>query len=264
MHQDWQVIGMAKNVQVLNEPVLIEGLPGIGNVGKVAIDFLIEELKAKKLCSLFSYGLPHSVFVNEDDLVELPSIEIYYKRFGKKGKRDMLILTGDVQPLDEAGSYAFCDKVIELAKQFGVKEVITTGGIGLQEIPKKPRVYITGNDGRLVAQYAKNMDIETQIHDVVGPIIGVSGLLLGLGSLRGMPGIALLAETFGHPLYLGVKGAHEILKVLAAKLDLKLNVGRLTKEIEQLEQRTMKRTKDLGAIQDALKSGSKKETIYIG
>jgi len=63
----------------LDKVVFIEGLPGIGNVGKVAVDFIIDTLKAKKLYELFSYTFPHSVFVNEKNLVELPTIEIYYR-----------------------------------------------------------------------------------------------------------------------------------------------------------------------------------------
>ena len=34
----------------LNNPILIEGLPGIGNVGKLAVEHLIEMTKAKKIC----------------------------------------------------------------------------------------------------------------------------------------------------------------------------------------------------------------------
>ena len=32
-----------------NNPVLIEGLPGLGLVGKIALRYLIKQLKAKKL-----------------------------------------------------------------------------------------------------------------------------------------------------------------------------------------------------------------------
>ena len=145
----WQVIQEEKKVPKLRNPVFIEGLPGIGNVGKIAIDFMIEELKAKKLYALFSYTFPHSVFVNENDLVELPSIELYYKKFNGK-KRDLLILTGDVQPVDEVSSYEFCDKLIEIAKKFKSHEIVTTGGIGLQEIPENPRVFITGNGKKII------------------------------------------------------------------------------------------------------------------
>ena len=72
--------------------ILIEGLPGIGNVGKVAVDFLIDELKAKKIYEITSYTFPHSVFVNEDNLVELPVVEVFYKQIKKK---DILLLGGD-------------------------------------------------------------------------------------------------------------------------------------------------------------------------
>src|SRR3989344_1755325 len=257
----WQTIKETDKIPVLRDPVLLEGLPGIGNVGKVAIDFVIQELKAKKIYSLFSYTFPHTVFVNDDDMVELPSIELYAKTFnGKDGKRDLLILTGDVQPVDEVSSYEFCEKVIKLAKKMGAREIITTGGIGLNKVPEKPQVYITGNNKEVIKRYAKGTAVETKIHGVVGPIIGVSGLLVGLGKMREMDAVALLAETYGHPMYLGVSGAIEILRVLNIKLGVKLNLSKLHKEIEQLEKETIKRTKKFSAL--TMKKGN--EASYIG
>src|SRR5216683_5630561 len=38
----------------LKEPVLIQGLPGLGYVGKVAVDYFIEKLKPKKFAELYS------------------------------------------------------------------------------------------------------------------------------------------------------------------------------------------------------------------
>ena len=258
----WELIKESKTLPKLKNPILIEGLPGIGNVGKIAIDFLIEELKAKKLYSLFSHTLPPSVFVNDDDLVELPRIEVYYKKL-EKGKNDLLILTGDVQPVDEVSSYSFCESIIDLLKKFKGKEIVTTGGIGLQEVPEKPKVFITGNTKKIVEKYGRSARIEKKIHGVVGPIVGVSGLLIGLGDRRNVDGVALLAETFAHPMYLGVKGAQEILRVLNIRFRLGIDLNRLTKEIEKLEKETIKRTKDLQTIKETMKRVSS-ETSYIG
>src|SRR3989338_10218388 len=86
----------------LAKPLFIEGLPGIGNVGKVAIDFIIDELKAKKIYEITSSSFPHSVFVAENNLVELPTIEIYHKKM--KG-RDLLLIGGDVEPIDEKSCF---------------------------------------------------------------------------------------------------------------------------------------------------------------
>ena len=80
MRDNYWRIDQTGKAPKLSNPILIEGLPGIGNVGKVAIDFLIDEIKAVKLYEITSYTFPHSVFVNEDNLVELPVIEIFYKQ----------------------------------------------------------------------------------------------------------------------------------------------------------------------------------------
>ena len=101
MASDWEIIQETKSIPQLHNPIFIEGLPGIGNVGKIAVDFLVEELKAVKLYSFFSHKFPHMVFVNEKNLVEMPKLEIYYKQFNDKKRQDLLILSGDIQPIDE-------------------------------------------------------------------------------------------------------------------------------------------------------------------
>lgn len=262
----WEITKETKEEIKLNTPVFIAGLPGIGNVGKIAVDFLVEELNAKKLFSFFSYNFPHSVFVGEDNLVEIPKIEVYYKNFKDKKKSDLLLLVGDIQPINEESCYSFCEEILKLAKQFECTEVITLGGIGLQKVPEKPRVYCTANDETLMKSYIKKgILVERDIYGVVGPIMGVSGLLIGLGKKRGVKGAALLAETFGHPMYLGIKGAKELLKVLDDKFALGIDLKKLSKEIVKLEKEIMKRTKGWAQISGKKEAGAgREETSYIG
>ncbi len=262
----WKINQFGKKPK-LNRPVLIEGLPGIGNVGKVAVDFVIDELNAIKLFEITSYTFPHSVFVNEDNLVDLPKIEVYYKKLG--GKRpDLLLLAGDIQPVDEVSSYEFSDKMLDMVEQFNGKEIITLGGIGLSEIPKKPKLYCTANCRGIIKKY-KDGIVDDKLYGVVGPIVGVSGLLVGLAKNRNIDGIAFLAETYGHPMYLGIKGAREILKLLNKKLKLNVNINKLDKEIKEVESDIMKRTEQLSEVTRAtaikkLKGKLGQETDYIG
>lgn len=260
----WKIHQFGKK-PILKNPILIEGLPGIGNVGKVAVDFIIDELKAKKLYGFFSYTFPHSVFVNEKNLVELPSIDMYYK---KTKNYDLLFLAGDVQPIDEVGSYEFSDMILDIAEEFKCSEIITLGGIGLHEIPKHPKVYCTANNKEIIKRYKKKVDINEKLYGVVGPIVGVSGLLIGLSKRRKIDAISLLAETFGHPMYLGVAGAKEILKVLEKKFDLDINLKKLEKEISDMESELIKKTKELTDVSKTTaikKIKSKfKDVNYIG
>jgi len=262
----WKIKQFGKK-PTLNKPILIEGLPGIGNVGKVAVDFMIDELKAVKLYELFSYTFPHSVFVNEQNLVELPTIEIFYAKM-KKGN-DLLLLAGDVQPIDEVSCYEFSEEILKIMGEFKGSEIITLGGIGLENVPKKPKIFCTGNDKKIIEKYKKGTGLNDKIYGVVGPIVGVSGLLLGLAKKKNIPAIALLSETYGHPMYLGVKGARGILKVLNAKLGLTVELKDLDKEIKDLEKEMMKRTEGLSEVskqtaRNKLKGKLGEEVSYIG
>ncbi len=261
----WQITQEAKIMPKLHNPLFIEGLPGIGNVGKIAVDFLVEEFKAIKLYSFFSYRFPHSVFVNENNLVEMPKVELYYKKFSGT-KRDLLLLTGDIQPIDEESCFLFCEEVLSIIKQFKCTEFITTGGIGLQHVPEKPRVFCTSNTQSLLREYTRQgLVVEKNIFGTVGPIVGVSGVLLGLGKRRGINGVALLAETFGHPMYLGIKGAKELLRVMEAKFAFGVDLKKMSKEIIELEKELVKRSKNwISEVSPHAGAKAKDKVHYIG
>ena len=80
----WRLKKFLKKQPRLNDPVVIEGLPGIGNIGKIAVDFIVDELKAEPLFQVQGNALPNSVFIGEENLLELPRIEVYYKKFSAK------------------------------------------------------------------------------------------------------------------------------------------------------------------------------------
>ena len=173
-----------------------------------------------------------------------------------------------MQPIDEVSSYEFSDKILDLVQKFGTREIITLGGIGLAEIPKKPKVYCTANSKKIIGRFKSDL-VSNKLYGVVGPIVGVSGLLLGLSSRRGIEAISFLAETYGHPMYLGIKGAKEILRVLNKSLELNIDVNKLDREMKDIENEIMKKTEQLSEVtkQFALKKLQKrlgKEIDYIG
>ena len=247
----------------ISKPILIAGLPGIGNVGKIAVDFIIDSLMAKKIFEIHSYNIPNAVFVNEKNLVELPSIDMFYK---KVNGIDILLLAGDIQPIDEAACYEFCDKILDLVEKFNVREVITLGGIGLPNEPNEPRVYCTGSNKNIIDKY-KSKDLSNNIYGVVGPIIGVTGVLVGLAGRRKISALSILAETFGHPAYVGIKSARAILKILNEKFKLKLNFKVLDEEVTEIEKEMKTKISQIGKLaKKASQRGEEKpaKMNYIG
>lgn len=260
----WEITHFVKKPEFKN-PFLVVGLPGIGNVGKIAVDFLKEELKAKKILEFSSCELPHTVFVNEKNLIELPSIQLYA---AKAAKRDILLLVGDAQPISENSCYNFCKTVIKVLKELSCNEVITLGGIALRHVPKKPQVYCIGADKKTIAEFAHNTEIKTELYGIVGPIIGVTGVLSGLASKEKLSSVIVLAETFGHPMFLGIAGAREILNVLCKKFGIKVNLDSLNNEIKHLEEDMLLQRKEMSDVQQGamakLRGKHDKEASYIG
>src|SRR3989344_72731 len=256
MKNSW-IVKKVVDVKNIKNPILIEGLPGIGNVGKIAIDFIIENKKAKKIYDLFSYDLPHSVFIRDDNLVELPKLEIYHI---KHKNQDLLFLSGDVQPMSERSSYEFCETVLDIFYELDGKEIVTTGGIGLGKVPQKPRVFCTANDKKIIKAFKdKNPKLNDKTYGVVGPLIGATGLLVGMSK---KPAIALLAETFAHPMYLGMAGARGILEILNSYFDLKLDLKNIDKEIKEIEGEILNKTKEITEVMQQKKREDK--ASYIG
>ena len=211
----------------LKKPILIEGLPGVGNVARIVVDFLIEKLKAKKFLEIYSYYFPNSVFLTGEHKLEMPKLEFYYAK-RKKGN-DLLFVISDVQPADEYASYAFSEKILDICKSLKVKEIVTLGGITSKVNVGKPKVFGAFTDKKYVSKLKKIGVNFNRKGSII--LIGAAGLLLGIGELKGMKGFSLLAESFiGSKL--GINAAKQILLVLSKYLGLKVSEKDLSFEVK--------------------------------
>jgi proteasome assembly chaperone (PAC2) family protein len=252
----WQITHINKTPKV-KSAILIEGLPGIGNTGKIAADYIFDQTKPKEILDFYSFSLPHSAFVNQNNLVELPKIRIGY--FKRKNK-NFFLLYGDIQPIDEASSHSFCNEILKFCKENNIKEVIALGGIGMAQPPKTPKIYITGNNKEIIKKYSTK-DTRSKIVGIVGPIIGATGLLVGLAAKYDINAVAYLAESFAHPLHVGIKEAYELLKLMNETLSLDLNLKDFQKDISRLEKEQTIKIKELSEMRSQT---TQKETSYIG
>ena len=216
----------------LNNAILIEGLPGIGNVGKLAVSHLINVLNAKKSLEIYSSSLPPQVKINKGGIVSLANNEFYYYK-NSTNQRDVIFLTGEHQGLDHEGQYDLCIKIIELAKEMGVTEIITLGGYGLGKIVDNPRVLGAATSTSMVNKLKKaGVEFSEDQEDSNAGIIGASGLLLGLGRLEGLEGGCLMGETSGY--IADPKSAREILLILQKLLSIEIDLSELDEKVEKV------------------------------
>src|SRR4030042_475134 len=205
------IVIVYKEKPVLKAPVFVEGLPGVGNVGKLAAEHLVDQLKAVKFAEIFSKFFPPQVLVNDSGVIRLVSNEMYYVK-RSDGAHDIIIMVGDYQGLTPDGQYELSDKTLQIIKELGVKRMFTLGGYGLGKMIEKPRVLGAATDPELVEEMKKH-GVTFSKGEPGSGIVGASGLLLGLGTLYGMKSWCLMGETSGY--FVDPKGAQAVLEVLS-------------------------------------------------
>jgi uncharacterized protein len=240
---------------VLEEPVLVEGLPGVGNVGKLAAEHLVEQLKATKFADIYSKYFPPQVLVDDEGLIRLVSNELFYSK-GEGKRPDLIILVGDYQGLSPEGQYELSDHVLTVMKGMGVKRLYTLGGYGVGKMLDKPRVLGAATDKELVEEMKEKGVIFSKGEPGSG-IVGASGLLLGLGKIYGMRSVCLMGETSGY--FVDPKGAEAVLRVLTSILNVEVDYKALEEKAEQIETITSK----LKEIEAPI-STKKEDLGYIG
>lgn len=222
---DKSYIKMIEEVD-LKEPVFIEALPGIGHVGKLVAEHIIHELDAKKFAELYSPSFPPQVFVNEDGTIE-PMKNEFYALKGNNGQ-DYIILVGNTQGLSPEGQHEVCGIILDLVEEHGVKKMFTLGGLGTGQPVEKSRVLGAATSIEL-AEMLKEHDVTLRSAD--GGIIGASGLLLGMGMLRGVNGVCLMGETPGY--FIDAEASKAVLKVLMEILGIEIDIVKLEERAEE-------------------------------
>lgn len=205
---------------VLSDPVLIEGLPGIGFVANISALHLIQELKAKLFAEIRSSSFQDFAVTAKKGETRFPVNELYYHN-RRSGERDLIILYGNTQALTTVGQYELCGRVLDIAEDLGCNYVVTLGGLRVVERKVDvPKLYCAASDKEMLN------DVLSQGAKIIGgQIFGVAGLLVGLAKLRGMRGFCLLGETPG--FYPDAKAAREVLDVTCKMLGLRVDLGKL-------------------------------------
>jgi len=174
----------------LENPILVQGLPGFGNVGRIAAHLLIKFCDAKPFAELYSPYFPDYVSVSSKGLCYLPKYEFYSAPLEKN---NLVIMTGETQPSfdDVLAHYQVCGDILDFAQKVGCHFVVTMGGVPITE--DKTQVYVAATSARLATEF---MEKGAVIYSK-GRIVGGTGLTLALAKERELEGVCLLGTTTG-------------------------------------------------------------------
>ncbi|UCG36031.1 MAG: PAC2 family protein [Candidatus Bathyarchaeota archaeon] len=209
-------------------PLIIEGLPGLGMVGRIATKYLIKQLGAKRFALLYSPHFPYYVVVNKKGNVRLLRGEFYY--WNNSEGNDLIFFTGDSQAQTIEGQYEIAEAILDFANRRNVKNLITLGGYR-KEANGTPKVIATATDPEFLKDALR---ANASISPPGNPIVGTAGLLVGMARFQGISALCLLGETRG---YLpDPKAAKSILLVLQRMLTVTVDLNDLDKEIAKSDE----------------------------
>jgi uncharacterized protein (TIGR00162 family) len=174
----------------LKNPIFVQGLPGFGNVGKIAAYLLMKFSGAKLFAELYSPSFPDYVSVNSKGICHLPRYEFYS---APTEKNDFIIMTGDTQPSfdDVVAHYGLCSETLDFVEKRGCRFLVTLGGAPVKD--EKAQVYVAATSSRIALEF---MEKGAVIYSK-GRVVGATGLTLGLAKERGLEGVCLLGATTG-------------------------------------------------------------------
>jgi len=194
----------------LKDPILLEGLPGIGNVGKTVADHLAEVFGAKLFVTVYSKHFPPQATLDGECVASLASNELWYAK--DVGGHDLVFLLGDCQGLTPDGQYEVCKEMMEdVFLKIGVSRIYTLGGYGTGLISECPRVLGAVSDAGMKPEL-EEAGVVFSMGEPGAGIVGASGLFLGFGKIAGIPSACLMGETSGH--FVDHKSALAVVEVL--------------------------------------------------
>ena len=171
--------------KIFGDCVCIGGMPGIGNVGKVAADYIAVALECATFQLMVSTGFPPEVPVDGGIATAL-QVELK----APEGRDDLLLLCGDAQPLKPPHMYNLAGEILKALKSYEVTDLVTLAAyVGSSE----ETVFGVASDPDR-ARALEEGGIALLRTGIVG---GLNGILVGLCPSYGMRGVCLMGKTDG-------------------------------------------------------------------
>lgn len=166
----------------LDDPFLVEGLPGLGLVGKIAADYLIEQLDMTYYASVDAEYLPPVVLFEGETRDLRPPVRIYADE-----THDLLVLRSDVVLYPEMDE--FVHGMVDWLGETGTTPLFLSGLPSMRDDASELWGVATGNAGT----HLDDADIPAPPGG--GAVSGPTGALLRRAYETDLDGLGLIIET---------------------------------------------------------------------
>lgn len=229
-----------------NRPWLVAVWPGMGHVALTAGYYLMAKLAMRQFAEFSARELfDIEAAIIRDGVVAKP-VWPQSRLFvwdGGEAKRDVIVFIGEAQPPN--GKYAFCEKLIDFARDHDVERVFTFAAMATDMQPEQDaRVFVAATERALLDELCASERCESKRKESrievlrEGHIGGLNGILLAAAVEKAMPAACLLGEMphmFAQMLY--PKPSMAVLRVFADAAGVEVDLAELAQQAETIEHR---------------------------
>ncbi|WP_226041676.1 PAC2 family protein [Natrinema sp. DC36] len=221
----------------LENPTLVEGFPGVGLVGKIATDHLVEELEMRYYASVHCEGLPRIGVYRSGDRTVRPPVRLYVSE-----DHDLIALQSDT-PIASQAVESVADCLTGWIVEREATPIYLSGLPAERDGDNRPALYgiATGNGGdRLEAA-----DIPIPSED--GVITGPTGALINRAAQEDYGSLGLVVEC--SPQFPDPEAASVLLEDgIAPVTDLEVDVQELVDHAEEIRAKREQLAQQMQAI----------------
>ena len=231
---------------------LLEAVPGVGNVGKLVVDGLVEKHPSTLVARILHPDMPPHSPLDKDGLLVPPSMLVH--RVMLPDGRYVVTVGGDLQPMTAAGQHEVAETILGMAPS--PPQFLVLAGLATEV--EENAIHVICADAKVRSNLKAN-DIEVSKSQPEAGMIGVAGLLVSLSPIHGVPAVALVADTVGASA--DVRAADRLARWIEEALGLPLDLDLDT--TEETARKLLASIDVSGSIEDHLGMSAEADDFYV-
>jgi Archaeal enzymes of ATP-grasp superfamily len=222
----------------VEEMTLIEGFPGVGLVGKIAADHLIEVFGMRHHANIFCAELPAVAVYHEEDATLRPPMRLYVDE-----DRSLVVLQSDV-PVGPAAAAEIAECLEEWSTGRAIRPIYLSG-IPRDQDAEGPRLYGVGNARGVQRLEAAGIATPAE----TGLISGPTGVLLHHAIRQEASVVGLVVGS--DPRFPDPEAAEVLVRTgIAPLVDVEIPVDELIDSAEQIRAAKQRLAQQMQEAQD--------------
>ena len=168
---------------------ILEAVPGVGNVGKIVVDALVEKHPSRTIGWILHPDFPPHATLSKNGLLSPPRLEI--NSVILPDGKTIITIGGNLQPMTAKGQYEVAESILEMAKKNNTPKILVLAGLAAGAEDRGIHVICADSN---VKKSLQEIDINVTDEQPKSGMIGIAGLLISLSPLHDVPTIGLLQK----------------------------------------------------------------------